>query len=166
MSIFSRYVFWQTTAALLLILFSLAGIVWIALALRELNVVTSDRQDTMVLLKMTTLALPNLLVMIAPFALLISVVHVLNRLSTDSELIVHTAGGGTVWSLAKPLLALAVMVSRRNAVCQPRRHAMEFENAAPDRHSGALRFTHSSHSTRPFFKSQPKASPSTSAIAL
>jgi len=98
-------------AALLLILLSLAGIVWIALALRELNVVTSDRQDTMVLLKMTTLALPNLLVMIAPFALLISVVHVLNRLSTDSELIVHTAGGGTVWSLAKPLLALAMIVS-------------------------------------------------------
>ncbi len=111
MNIFSRYVFRQTTAALLLILLSLAGIVWIALALRELNVVTSDRQDTMVLLKMTTLALPNLLVMIAPFALLISVVHVLNRLSTDSELIVHTAGGGTVWSLAKPLLTLATMVS-------------------------------------------------------
>lgn len=111
MNIFSRYVFRQTTAALLLILLSLAGIVWIALALRELNVVTSDRQDTVVLLKMTTLALPNLLVMIAPFALLISVVHVLNRLSTDSELIVHTAGGGTVWSLAKPLLMLATLVS-------------------------------------------------------
>jgi len=111
MNIFSRYVFRQATAALLLILLSLAGIVWIALALRELNVVTSDRQDTAVLLKMTTLALPNLLVMIAPFALLISVVHVLNRLSTDSELIVHTAGGGTVWSLAKPLLMLAAIVS-------------------------------------------------------
>lgn len=111
MNIFSQYVFRQTVAALLLILLSLAGIVWIALALRELNVVTSDRQDAMVLLKMTTLALPNLLVMIAPFALLISVVHVLNRLSTDSELIVHTAGGGTVWSLAKPLIALAALVS-------------------------------------------------------
>lgn len=111
MHIFSRYIFRQAAAALLLILLSLAGIVWIALALRELNVVTSDRQDAMVLLKMTTLALPNLLVMIAPFALLISVVHVLNRLSTDSELIVHTAGGGTIWSLAKPLLALATLVS-------------------------------------------------------
>lgn len=111
MSIFSRYVFRQASGALLLILISLAGIVWIALALRELNVVTSDRQDAMVLLKMTTLALPNLLVMIAPFALLISVVHVLNRLGTDSELIIHTAGGGTIWSLAKPLLALAAVVS-------------------------------------------------------
>jgi len=111
MTIFSRYVFRQATAALLLILFSLAGIVWIALALRKLNVVTSDRQDALVLLKMTTLALPNLLVMIAPFALLISVVHVLNRMGDDSELIVHSAGGGTVWSLAKPLLTLALIVS-------------------------------------------------------
>ena len=111
MKIFSRYVLRQATAALLLILLSLAGIVWIALALRELNVVTSDNQNALVLLKMTTLALPNLLVMIAPFALLISVVHILNRLGTDSELIVHTAGGGTVWSLAKPLLVLATVVS-------------------------------------------------------
>ncbi|MCH9764758.1 MAG: LPS export ABC transporter permease LptF [Alphaproteobacteria bacterium] len=111
MNIFSRYVFRQSAAALLLILLSLAGIVWIALALRELNVVTSDRQDAAVLLKMTTLALPNLLVMIAPFALLISVVHVLNRLGGDSELIVHTAGGGTIWTLAAPLLILALIVS-------------------------------------------------------
>lgn len=110
-SIFSRYVFRQTAAALLLILASLGGIVWIALALKQLNVVTSQGQDAWMLLKMTTLALPNLLAIIAPFALLISALHVLNRLNGDSELIVMTAAGATIWNVARPLIALALIVS-------------------------------------------------------
>ena len=72
MQIISRYVFRQAASVLLLILLSLGGIVWIALALRELNVVTSGGQNAFALLKMTTLALPNLLGVIAPFALLIA----------------------------------------------------------------------------------------------
>ncbi len=95
---------------MLLILASLGGIVWIALALKQLNVVTSQGQDAWMLIKMTTLALPNLLAIIAPFALLISALHILNRLNSDSELIVMTAAGGTVWTVAKPLIALALLV--------------------------------------------------------
>src|SRR5690349_10806027 len=111
MQIISRYVFRQTAGVLLLILLSLGGIVWIALALRELNVVTSGGQNAFTLLKMTTLALPNLLGVIAPFALLIAVVQVLSRLNGDSELIVLTASGATIWTVARPLLALAAIVS-------------------------------------------------------
>jgi lipopolysaccharide export system permease protein len=111
MQIISRYVFRQAAGVLLLILLSLGGIVWIALALRELNVVTSGGQNAFTLLKMTTLALPNLLGVIAPFALLIAVVQVLSRLNGDSELIVLTASGATIWSVARPLLALAALVS-------------------------------------------------------
>jgi lipopolysaccharide export system permease protein len=109
--IISRYVFRQAAGAFLLILLSLAGVVWIALALRQLNVVTSQGQDTLMLLKMTTLALPNLMAIIAPFALLIATMHTLNRLNGDSELIVLTAAGGTVWSVARPLLLLGLLVS-------------------------------------------------------
>jgi lipopolysaccharide export system permease protein len=111
MSIFTRYVLRQSAGALLLILLSLSGIVWIALALRELNVVTTQGQDALKLIKMTTLALPNLMAIIAPFALLIASIHTLNRLSGDSELIVLTAAGGTLSTVARPLLALAVAVS-------------------------------------------------------
>lgn len=111
MGIFARYVFRQTAAAFLLILFSLCSIVWIALALRQLNVVTSQGQDTLTLIKMTTLALPNLMAIIAPVSFLISALHTLNRLNTDSELIVLTASGSTVWTAAKPLLLLAVLIT-------------------------------------------------------
>lgn len=95
----------------MLILLSLSGIVWIALALRQLNVVTSQGQDAMRLLSMTTLALPNMMALIAPIALLIATIHTLNRLNGDSELIVLTAAGGTVWTVARPLLLLALLVS-------------------------------------------------------
>lgn len=109
-SIFFRYVFRQSAGALLLILLSLSGIVWIALALRELNVVTSQGQSAWTLLKMTTLALPNLMAIIAPVALLIAIVHTLNRLNGDSELIVLTASGANIWTVAAPLGVLALLV--------------------------------------------------------
>jgi lipopolysaccharide export system permease protein len=111
MTIFERYVFRQAGGALLIILLSLSGIVWVALALRQLNVVTSQGQDVWMLVKMTTLALPNLMAIIAPFSLLIAAIHTLNRLNGDSELIVITASGATVWRAARPLLVLAILVT-------------------------------------------------------
>jgi lipopolysaccharide export system permease protein len=111
MTIFGRYVIRQAGGALLLILLSLSGVVWIALALRQLNLVTSQGQDAWTLLKMTTLALPNLMALIAPIALLIAVMHTLNRLNSDSELIVLTASGAATWTVARPLLLLALTIS-------------------------------------------------------
>jgi len=111
MTIFERYVFRQAGGALLIILLSLSSIVWVALALRQLNVVTSQGQDAWMLVKMTTLALPNLMAMIAPFSLLIAAIHTLNRLNSDSELIVLTASGATIWSAARPLLLLSMLVA-------------------------------------------------------
>ena len=123
MNLFSRYVFRQAASALSLILASLGGIVWIALALKQLDVVTSEGNDALMLIKITSLALPNLLAVVAPFALLIATMHTLNRLGGDSELIVLTASGSPVWALARPLLLLALIVSLAvgfvNHVVQP-----------------------------------------------
>lgn len=110
-SILFRYIFRQAAGSVVMIMTSLTGVVWIALALKQLNLVTSQGQDTWLFIKMTLLALPNLMALIAPIALLVATIHVLNRLNGDSELIVTTAGGGTVWTIARPLLALALIVS-------------------------------------------------------
>ncbi len=111
MRLISRYVFRQAASALSLILASLGGIVWIALALKQLDVVTSEGNDALMLIKITSLALPNLLAVVAPFALLIAVMHTLNRLGGDSELIVLTASGSPVWALARPFLLLGLIVA-------------------------------------------------------
>ncbi len=109
--ILSRYVFWQAAGAVLLILVSLTTVVWIAVALRQLELMTSQGQDALRFLIMTTLAIPSLLALIAPIALLIASIHVLNRLNSDSELIIMTAGGAPVWVLLKPLGVLALLVA-------------------------------------------------------
>lgn len=111
MRIISKYVFRLTGGSFALILVSLTGIVWIALALRQFNVVTSEGQGTMMLFKLTSLALPNLIAVIAPFSLLIAALQTLNRLNTDSELIVLSATGATVWTIARPMILLALLTS-------------------------------------------------------
>lgn len=111
MDIYSRHVFRQVAGALLLILISLTMIVWMATALKQLKLVTSQGQSFVIFLKITMLALPSLMSFIAPVALLIACLHVLNRISGDSELIVMNAGGANIWRIAKPFLTLALIVS-------------------------------------------------------
>ncbi len=81
------------------------------MALRQLELMTSQGQDALRFLAMTTLAIPAMLALIAPVALLIAAIHVLNRLNGDSELIVMAAGGMPAWSLLKPLGLLAICVA-------------------------------------------------------
>lgn len=111
MRIVSRYVLRQASGALLLVLLSLTGITWIGVALRQLELMTNQGQDLWRFLAMTTLALPSMLAVIAPIALLIACIYVLTRLSGDSELIVMTSGGMPVWALLKPLGLLALLVA-------------------------------------------------------
>ena len=111
MKILGRYIFRQSIGAVLLILVSLTVVVWIGVALRQVDVMTSQGQDALVFLKLTALALPGLVSFIAPFAVLISSLHVINRLSGDSELIIMTASGAPAWRLVSPLLAMALLVA-------------------------------------------------------
>lgn len=94
-----------------MILITLTLIIWMTIALRQLSLMTSQGQSFIVFLKMTALAMPNLIAVVAPVALLISALHTLNRLSGDSELIVLSASGATVWRVLRPYLALAAVVA-------------------------------------------------------
>jgi lipopolysaccharide export system permease protein len=111
MTLLSRYIFAQVATAVLGILLALTLIVWIAVALRQMDVMAGQGGTLWLFLTLTTLALPSLLSFIAPIAMLIAMVHTLNQLNSDSELIIVTAGGASPWRIASPLLALAVLVS-------------------------------------------------------
>ncbi len=111
MDIIGRYIFRQTAGALAMILVTLTLIVWMTTALRQISLVTNQGQSLLIFLKITLLAMPNLIATVAPVALLISALHSLNRLSGDSELIVLSASGSTVWRVMKPYLLLAFLVS-------------------------------------------------------
>ncbi len=111
MDTISRYIFKQTITAMLMILATLTLIVWMTTALRQIDVMTEQGQGFLIFLKITLLAIPNLVTIVAPIALLISTTHILNRLHNDSGIIILTAAGGTVWRLMRPFLLLAAAVS-------------------------------------------------------
>ena len=107
----TRYIFRQTASALIMILVSLTLIVWLVFVLRQIGLVTSEGQTFVLFLKITALGLPKLIVTVAPVAFLIASLHTLNRLNGDSELIVLSASGASVWRLLTPYMALATLVA-------------------------------------------------------
>ncbi|WP_088342469.1 MULTISPECIES: LPS export ABC transporter permease LptF [Rhodomicrobium] len=111
MDIIGRYIFRQTATSLATILITLTLIVWMTTALRQISLVTNQGQSFWIFIKITLLAMPNLIAIVAPVALLISALHSLNRLSGDSELIVLSASGSNTWRVMKPYLLLGIIVS-------------------------------------------------------
>jgi lipopolysaccharide export system permease protein len=106
-----QYIFRSTLGAFVLVLVSLTATIWITQALRDVDLMTNRGQTILVFLGITSLIIPVLILVIAPIAMVISVGHVLNKLSTDSELIVMNAAGMSPWRLFKPFLATAAVVS-------------------------------------------------------
>jgi len=111
MTLFGRYMFRQVANAFVVILLTLTIVVWLATALKELNLITSRGQGIVLFLQMTLLSLPSLMALIAPNAMLMASLYTLDRMNGDSELIVMTASGATVWRIGAPLLATAALVS-------------------------------------------------------
>ena len=111
MSIFGRYLFRQAANALLVILLTLTLVVWLATALKELSLITSQGQGILLFLQMTMLSLPSLMALIAPNAMLMAALYTLDRMNGDSELIVMTASGAPIWRIGAPIVALASIVA-------------------------------------------------------
>jgi lipopolysaccharide export system permease protein len=107
----SRYIFSTTFGAFLIVLFSLTSVIWITQALRDIDLMTSRGQTVLVFLGITGLIIPMLILVIAPIALMIGVMHAIGRLSNDSELIVMNAAGMSPWALFQPFLVMAFVVS-------------------------------------------------------
>src|SRR5271166_4481013 len=107
----SRYMFRTTMAAFLITLVSLTVVMWFTQAIREFDLITSQRQTVFVFVGLTGLFVPLLVMMIAPISLVMAAAHVLNKLSSDSEIIVMNAAGVSPWRLLRPFLASAAVVS-------------------------------------------------------
>ncbi len=107
----SRYIFRTTLASFLVVLVSLTAVIWVTQALRDIDLMTSQGQNILVFVGITGLIVPLLILVIAPIALLIAVAHVLNKLSSDSEIIVMNAAGMSPWFLFRAFMSAAIVVS-------------------------------------------------------
>jgi lipopolysaccharide export system permease protein len=111
MSAIDRYIVRNTLLAFLLVLVSLTSVIWITQALRGIDLMTGQGQSILVLLGVTGLAIPLLAMIIAPIALLIAVMHTLNRLAGDSEIIVMNAAGLAPARFLRPFMIATCIVS-------------------------------------------------------
>jgi lipopolysaccharide export system permease protein len=106
-----RYIFRTTLASFAVVLVSLTGVIWITQALRGIDLMTSQGQTIMTFLGITSLVIPALILVISPIALMISVSHTLNKLATDSEIIVMNAAGYSPLRLFLPFFYATCVVS-------------------------------------------------------
>jgi lipopolysaccharide export system permease protein len=79
--------------------------------LRDIDLMTSQGQTILVFIGITGLVIPQLVLVIAPIALVIAVSHVLSKLATDSEIIVMNSAGMAPWRLFRPFLEAALVVA-------------------------------------------------------
>jgi lipopolysaccharide export system permease protein len=107
----SRYIFRTTFGAFVVVLISLTAVIWVTQALRDFDIMTSQGQTILVFVGITGLIIPLLVLVIAPIALLIAVAHTLNKMSTDSEIIVMNASGMSPWLLFRAFMTVAIVVS-------------------------------------------------------
>src|ERR1700758_1158004 len=111
MGMIGRYMFRTTMVAFLISLISLTVVIWFTQAMRDFDLITSERQTLFVFIGITGMIVPLLVMIIAPIALLLASAHVLARLGQDSEVVVMNAAGLSPWRLLMPFLAAALVVS-------------------------------------------------------
>src|SRR5216683_998508 len=106
-----RYIFRTTSGAFVVVLVSVTALMWITQALRDIDLMTNQGQGILTFVGLTALIIPLLVMIIAPIAFMVAMAYVLNKLATDSELIVMNAAGMSPWHLFRPFLAVAAVVS-------------------------------------------------------
>ena len=106
-----RYILRTTLTSFAIVVVTLTGVIWITQALRAIDLMTSQGQTILTFLGITSMAIPVLVLIIAPIALMIAVSHTLTKLATDFEIIVMNAAGLSPIRLFMPFLYATVAVA-------------------------------------------------------
>jgi lipopolysaccharide export system permease protein len=109
MPLLQRYLWTQAFWPSLLALVALAMLALLTQSLQTLDLIVENRQSALTFLKITLLALPQLIGIILPLAVFMATLYALNRLNGDSEIIVAKAAGASPWQIGSPLVRLGVM---------------------------------------------------------
>src|SRR5580698_9945214 len=111
MRLIQRYLFGQLLGPTLLATGALSAVAVLSQSLSALDVLVDQRQSLIVFAKITLLAMPQLVVMILPVAILVAALIALNRLHTEQEIAVCFAGGMSRWRVLSPALRLSAWVA-------------------------------------------------------
>lgn len=113
----SIYVLGQLIGPTALFTFLLTAVIWLSQALRLLDLVINRGQSAPTFVYLTLLVLPSLLVIILPLAFFLATLFALNKLNTDSELVVMSAAGFSRLQIAVPVFISAAIVMALTYLC-------------------------------------------------
>lgn len=105
----TRYVFWQCAGPFVIASFVLSGVIWLTQALRMLDLLITQGQTLAVFFELSLFALPTAVNTVLPIALFCALLYALNKLITDSEIVVMYSAGVSRWALATPVLILTAI---------------------------------------------------------
>src|SRR5882672_4460312 len=111
------YVLRQILAPFLLFALLLTLVVWMTQSLRLLDLVINRGQSAVIFAYLTMLMLPSLLVVIIPIAFFGAALFALNKLNSDSELVVMWSAGVSRFQLALPVLVAAAAAMTITYLC-------------------------------------------------
>lgn len=111
MRLIERYLLRQLLGPFLLATLALATVALLSQSLGALGLIVSQGQSAWVLIKISLLAMPQLIVLILPIALFVGGLVALNRLHTEQEIVVCFASGATTWRVSSPAIKLATLAT-------------------------------------------------------
>ncbi|MEM1298317.1 MAG: LPS export ABC transporter permease LptF [Pseudomonadota bacterium] len=105
-----RYIFRQILWPFLFFVLVFTGVIWLTQSLRVIDTVVNAGQSAIVFLEFTALLLPLVLAIVLPVALFAAILFAINRLFTDSEIVVMLASGLSGTSILRPVVAFSALV--------------------------------------------------------
>jgi lipopolysaccharide export system permease protein len=111
MRLIDRYLLRQLMGPVVLATLALTGVALLSQSLSGLDLIVNQRQSALVFLKITLLAMPQLINMVLPIAVFVAALVALNRLHTEQEIVVCFAGGMSRWRVISPAMRLACTVA-------------------------------------------------------
>jgi len=105
-----RYIAGQLALALVLVTAGLVALIWLTQSLRFIQIIVNRGLSPLVFVRLTALLVPGFVATILPITCFIVVVFVYARLAGDRELTVMRGTGLSDVMLARPALALALVV--------------------------------------------------------
>lgn len=105
----TKYIFKQLSFTIFIAIVVLTCIMWLAQSLRYIDFIANKGIPIFLFFEMILYLIPNLVVIVAPIAVLIGVLFIYNKLITDHELIAMQASGVGFWQLAKPAVLISLI---------------------------------------------------------
>lgn len=102
-----RYIVKQMLMALVFFLLVLGGVVWLLQALKIIDLVISSGQSALVFLTFTLYVLPSVLIVVLPICGFAAALFVINKLYSETELVVMMMSGLSPFALARPIAIFA-----------------------------------------------------------